>query len=83
MIDRPKDQPDGVPGAGVRGATGFVEQISFDVAVVVVGRVEVADDPGRQAHATKNWAGNVERTITVRKLFKSPKNEAQPCTYNV
>ena len=49
MIDRPQDQPDGVLGFGVFGATRPVEHINHDVAIVVVGRVEVADDPGGQA----------------------------------
>lgn len=48
--------PDGVPGeVAVNPAVVVQDDVSLQVPVVVVGGVEVGDDPGWDAETAKNW----------------------------
>lgn len=59
------DEPDGVPSvASVRRAVGLEDEVGLQVARVVVGGVEVGDDPRRDAKAAQDCREKSERHIT-------------------
>lgn len=71
MTDVCVDEPDGVPGvASVRRAVGLEDEFGLQVARVVVGGVEVGDDPRRDAEAAQDCREKSERHITTHsRLF--------------
>lgn len=55
VSDRCLDQPDGVPGvASVGRAIRSEDELCLQVARVVMGRIEVGDDPRRDTKATQD-----------------------------
>lgn len=66
MTERLLDQPDGVPGvAPVRRAISLEDEVGLQVARVVVSRVEVGDDPRRDAEATQDCRDTKGFSTTV------------------
>lgn len=58
LIQNVEDEvlPDGVLGAvAVNPAVLVQDDVSLQVPVVVMGRVEVGDDAGRDAQAAQDW----------------------------
>lgn len=53
------DSPDGVLRVAlIRGSVGLEDEFDLQVAVVVVSRVEVGDDSGRDAQAAQDCQKN-------------------------
>lgn len=51
--------PDGVPGAlAVHPAVLVQDDVGLQVPVVVMSRVIVGDDPGRDAQTAQDWEGD-------------------------